>query len=59
MAPDGTCPSCGHQVAAAATVTEDAGPKAPWHFKLMILAVALYLGWRLVQAVGWLIESVF
>jgi hypothetical protein len=28
---------------------EDA--KAPWHFKLMVLALALYLGWRAVQLV--------
>jgi hypothetical protein len=29
---------------------EDA--KAPWHFKLLMLLVALYLGWRVVQLVG-------
>jgi hypothetical protein len=29
---------------------EDA--KAPWHFKLLVLLVALYLGWRLVQLAG-------
>jgi hypothetical protein len=23
--------------------------KAPWHFKLMIVLLALYLGWRIVQ----------
>lgn len=28
---------------------EDA--KAPWHFKLMVLALALYLGWRIVDLV--------
>lgn len=57
---DGTCPSCGHTVATAAAgeKKKDAGPKAPWHFKLMIAAVALYLGWRLVEAVGWLIEAI-
>ena len=25
--------------------------KAPWHFKLMVVALALYLGWRAVQLV--------
>lgn len=28
---------------------EDA--KAPWHFKLMVVALAIYLGWRAVQLV--------
>jgi hypothetical protein len=28
--------------------------KVPWHFWILILAAALYLGWRLVQGVGWL-----
>ena len=28
---------------------EDA--RAPWHFKLMVAALALYLGWRAVQLV--------
>ncbi|MEP7204523.1 MAG: hypothetical protein ABI894_18065 [Ilumatobacteraceae bacterium] len=23
--------------------------KAPWHFKLLMLLLALYLGWRIVQ----------
>jgi hypothetical protein len=29
---------------------EDA--KAPWHFKLLMVLLALYLGWRLVQLIG-------
>jgi hypothetical protein len=29
---------------------EDA--KAPWHFKVLVALVVLYLGWRLVQLVG-------
>lgn len=31
-------------------------PKAPWHFKLMIVALAIYLGWRGVQGVEWVIN---
>jgi len=48
---DGTCPTCDEQVVEA---REHAGSdvatdeKAPWHFKLMIVALALYLLWRLV-----------
>lgn len=30
--------------------------KAPFTFKLMIALVVLYLGWRLVQGVMWVIE---
>ena len=28
--------------------------KTPWHFKLMLVALAIYLGWRGVQGVAWL-----
>ena len=50
MAADGTCPSCGSRIA---TAKDD--PKAPWHFKLLVGAVCVYLAWRLVQLVQWLI----
>ena len=30
--------------------------RAPWHFKLLVAAIVLYLGWRAVEGVGWLIE---
>ena len=50
MAGDGSCPSCGSTIATAEPV-----PKAPWHFKLLVAAVVLYLLWRLVQLVGWFV----
>ena len=28
---------------------DDADEKVPWHFKLMIVALVVYLGWRFVQ----------
>jgi hypothetical protein len=28
--------------------------KAPWHFKLLVIALVLYLGWRLIEMIGWL-----
>jgi hypothetical protein len=31
-------------------------PKAPFTFKLMIVLTVIYLGWRLVQGVMWLID---
>lgn len=51
MNDDGTCPTCGarvddgHEHAAEAASDE----KAPWHFKLMIAALTVYLGWRLIS----------
>ncbi len=32
--------------------------RAPFSFRLMIVLVVLYLGWRLVQAIGWVIEQI-
>lgn len=26
--------------------------KAPWHFKLMLVLLAVYLGWRVLQLIG-------
>ena len=46
------CPHCG-TVLARPGPHEDVG--APWHFKLLMLAVAAYLGWRAIQLVVWLI----
>ena len=60
MNADGTCPSCGRLVETPeprATVTAKnldlnklAGDeaKAPWHFKLLIVLLVAYLGWRIV-----------
>lgn len=33
--------------------------KTPFSFKLMIALTVLYLGWRLVQGVIWLIDRLF
>jgi len=33
--------------------------KAPFTFKLMIALTVLYLGWRLIQGVLWLIDRIF
>jgi len=63
MSDDGTCPSCGRSIEAQQPITARnlnlrkmaAGDgdvdevKAPWHFKLLMVLLALYLGWRIVQ----------
>ena len=32
--------------------------KTPFSFKLMVALAALYLGWRLVQGIIWLIQQI-
>ncbi len=44
---EGACPECG------AVIGEP--PKVPWHFKLLVVATVLYLGWRAWQGIAWLI----
>ncbi|HZA77747.1 MAG TPA: hypothetical protein VE623_15305 [Acidimicrobiales bacterium] len=29
--------------------------KAPWHFKLLVLATVVYLGWRFVGLIEWVV----
>lgn len=64
MKQDGSCPACGRSVQAQQPITAknidlrklaagaDGNPddaKAPWHFKLLMVMLAVYLGWRVVQ----------
>jgi hypothetical protein len=53
MNADGTCPSCGADVDTPAPAAERAGgddagveEKAPWHFKVMVVALVIYLVYR-------------
>ncbi len=64
MNSDGTCPTCGRSVQAQQPITaknldlhqlaagegnDPSEAKAPWHFKVLMALLALYLGWRVVQ----------
>jgi hypothetical protein len=62
MNEDGTCPSCGRVVDAQQATAKNIDLKklakaddaddqasAPWHFKVLMVLLALYLGWRVVQ----------
>jgi hypothetical protein len=56
---EGHCPKCGRALAkpgpADALLDPDAPPpKAPWHFWVLVAAIVIYLGWRLIQGVGWI-----
>ncbi|GIU83537.1 MAG: hypothetical protein KatS3mg008_0312 [Acidimicrobiales bacterium] len=54
---EGRCPECGTdlsaQVKAERGIDESVGP--PWHFWVAVAALVVYLGWRLVQGIAWLI----
>jgi hypothetical protein len=58
---DGTCPTCGRAVDVAERPNDPAGrpdtlPPVPWHFKLMLCALAVYLGYRFMQMGEWLLH---
>jgi predicted RNA-binding Zn-ribbon protein involved in translation (DUF1610 family) len=53
---DGRCPSCGSVVAepstdAAAGAEVEEEYRAPWHFKVMVVALVVYLGWRAYEII--------
>ncbi|MDP9070671.1 MAG: hypothetical protein M3N68_05190 [Actinomycetota bacterium] len=50
---EGECPTCGLPIG-----TTGVEPRAPWHFKLLVLAAVLYLGYRFLQGVAWLVDHV-
>jgi len=62
---DGTCPSCGRVVdpghahtaaAPGASVDDDEDlPPIPWHLWLLAAALAVYLGYRAMQGIEWLL----
>jgi hypothetical protein len=46
---DGTCPRCRRVIEEPRAVGHADDEKAPWHFKLMVVALVAYLGWRVVE----------
>jgi hypothetical protein len=69
---DGTCPSCGRIVDpghahAVEVESADAGevapddealPPIPWHLWLLAGALAVYLGYRAMQGIEWLLGAI-
>lgn len=62
MTPEGACPTCKRVLAVSTeapltsktiNLKELAGEdaKAPWHFKLLMVLLALYLVWRIVDLI--------
>ena len=50
MGAGGECPTCGRVIAPP--------PKAPWHFKLLVAGVVLYLTFRAYQGIEWVLARV-
>ena len=61
----GDCPE-GHHVAdpddtaalpqsTAEPREEEPEPKVPWHFWLLLVSVVVYLGWRAIEGIQWLL----
>ena len=50
---DGQCAVCEGDVDTADLKSPNP-TKAPWHFWLMVIALVVYLGWRLIEGVVWL-----
>ena len=50
MREGGRCPTCGTVIAEP--------PKAPWHFKLLLAAFVVYLGYRAWQGIEWLVHHI-
>lgn len=42
---EGRCPGCEAELGPA--------PRAPWHFKLLVAATVIYLGFRAWQGIDW------
>ena len=55
LAPDGTCATCGRFIADPSEDTEDT--KIPWHFWVLVAALVLYLGWRLLEVIIWAVTG--
>ena len=56
---DGSCPTCGRTVAEPSEPSETGETereKAPWHFKLLLVVTVIYLTWRAIQMIGWVIN---
>ena len=51
LPPDGTCPTCG------AIIGDPPSTRVPWHFWVLVVALSIYLGWRLIQGFEWLVAN--
>lgn len=55
----GQCPTCGHVIAEPKPKPDAGdldGPTVPWHFKLLLVAIVIYLGFRAYQGIVWVVH---
>lgn len=70
VTPEGGCPRCGRPVdpgqarPAGATMEHDEPanpeeefPPVPLHMKILGASVVIYLGWRLIQGIEWVVKQ--
>ena len=56
---EGQCPTCGRVLTKPEPrPDEETVSRAPWHFKLLMVALVIYLGYRAVQGIMWLVGRV-
>lgn len=56
---EGACPTCGAQIGPPRKLNRKGRARTPWHFWVLVACAGLYLGWRLVQGVIWLVGLLF
>ena len=59
--PDATCPKCGQIVERGlipgmTRPADEPAPAVPWHLKLLLLALVVYLTFRAFQIVDWVVR---
>ena len=59
--PDATCPKCGQVVERGlipgmTRPADEPAPAVPWHLKLLLLALVVYLTFRAFQIVHWIVK---
>ena len=62
------CPDCGDVMSESNDPTRGAlpedeetrtvGQSAPWHFWIVVVALVIYIAWRVIVGIGWLIERI-
>ena len=49
MTPEGRCPTCGTDLEPPDKADKADDEGAPWHFKLLVVALVVYLGYRFFE----------
>jgi hypothetical protein len=57
IAPDGTCVRCGAFIADP-PAGDEVAERVPWHFWILVIALGVYLTWRLIQGIVWVADKV-